>query len=651
MAIEIHSNDEEILRATSLSSWIMAYVNDWENHYDQNYRLKFERYYRVFKGQWDAQDRTRDSERSHIISPASQQAVESSVAEVEEATFGRNHFFDLEDDPQDQDSSDLAANRKTLEYEFKQNKVRRAVAEVLLNSAICGTGLAEVVVEENESKKPATRPVLDGALQAVGVEAIDKVNVKLIPVLPQHFRIDPLACNVHESIGVAIDKPVPPHSVKQLQRDGVYKDVPIFADQSTDLEREADPQLTMQPTDKIRLTKWFGEVPKYLLELENLDITDENYIDEWERIQEEADDTMVEAIVVIANQNVVLKAEENPYLMSDRPVLAFQWDIDPGLFWGRGVCEKGNWSQKAIDTELRARIDALAYTIHPMMAVDSTKFVRGSDKSVRPGKTIFTNGDPRNALMPVTFGNVDQITFAQTNELQQMLQTATGAVDTTGVPGRFGSNDGGRTAAGISMSLGAIIKRHKRTLISFQEQFLIPFVEKAAWRYMQFAPEEFPAQDYQFIASSSLGIIAREYEVTQLVQLLQTMKAESPAYPILIEAIVDNMNVSNREDIIEALRKAAEPDPEAQKFAKVMQDLEIAFKEAQTKVLDTQGEEFSARAEKLREEAKMVVPEARTNRFKAIASAESDDDKEFSRRVQIAQQLINERNVATRERV
>ena len=42
------------------------------------------------------------------------------------------------------------------------------------------------------------------------------------------------------------------------------------------------------------------------------------------------------------------------------------------------------------------------------------------------------------------------------------------------------SVNGEATAAGISMSLGAIIKRHKRTLINFQQSFLIPFVKKAA---------------------------------------------------------------------------------------------------------------------------------------------------------------------------
>ena len=44
------------------------------------------------------EDKTRQTERSKIISPALQQAVESSVAELEEATFGRGKWFDIEDD-------------------------------------------------------------------------------------------------------------------------------------------------------------------------------------------------------------------------------------------------------------------------------------------------------------------------------------------------------------------------------------------------------------------------------------------------------------------------------------------------------------------------------------------------------------------------
>ena len=104
------------------------------------------------------------------------------------------------------------------------------------------------------------------------------------------------------------------------------------------------------------------------------------------------------------------------------------------------------------------------------------------------------------------------------------------------------------------MSLGALIKRHKRTLINFQQSFLIPFVKKAAHRYMQFDPENYPVADYKFNASSTLGIIAREYEVTQLVQL-QTMGQDLPPYATLIQSIVDNMNLSNREELLSAMNK------------------------------------------------------------------------------------------------
>ena len=69
-------------------------------------------------------------------------------------------------------------------------------------------------------------------------------------------------------------------------------------------------------------------------------------------------------------------------MMGDRPVVAFPYDVVPGDS-GVDVCEKGYNSQKALDTELRGRIDALNLTIHPMMAIDATRLPRGqSQKSV-----------------------------------------------------------------------------------------------------------------------------------------------------------------------------------------------------------------------------------------------------------------------------
>jgi len=226
-----------------------------------------------------------------------------------------------------------------------------------------------------------------------------------------------------------------------------------------------------------------------------------------------------------------------------------------------------------------------------------------------------------------------------------MVQQATGAVDSAGIAGQV---NGESTAAGISMSLGAIIKRHKRTLINFQQSFLIPFVKKAAYRYMQFDPENYPVADYKFNASSTLGIIAREYEVTQLVQLLQTMGKESPLYNTLIQSVVDNMNLSNREELVAALAQASQPNPQAQQMQQQAQQLQMQFQQSQTQALTAQAQESQARATKLAAEAAVVPQELEIDKINAITRnlKEGDsEDKEFERRMKVADTLLKEKAI------
>ncbi len=638
--LSFDASTDELLTEQDLASWVVDKCRQWRDHYESNYQEKHEEYYRLWRGIWSQEDVERLSERSKIIAPALQQAVESNVAELEEATFGRGKWFDIKDDMNDPERADIQYLCNKLTEDFEKTRVRKSVAECLINAAVFGVGVAEVTISEEKEMAPATQPLMDGQLQAVGVTIKDRTVVKLRPVMPQNFLIDPIATSIEEALGCAIDEFVSRHQVELLQEQGVYADVYI-ADASPDTNIEPDQDLTIYSDDKIRLTKYFGLVPRKLLE----------EAEEYEDLGGEDGNSMyVEAIVVIANDGVLLKAERNPYMMNDRPVIAFPWDIVPGRFWGRGVCEKGYNSQKALDTELRARIDALGLTVHPMMAMDATRLPRGAKPEIRPGKILLTNGDPREILHPFNFGQVNQITFAQAQALQQMVQQATGAVDSAGIAGQV---NGEATAAGISMSLGAIIKRHKRTLINFQQSFLIPFVEKAAWRYMQFDPESYPVSDYKFVATSSLGIIAREYEVTQLTQLLQTMPPDSPMYPILVRSIVDNMNLANREELIAAIEQAAQPNPQAQQAQMQIQQAQLAFQQAQTQVLQTQAQESSARAQKLQVEAQAVPAELELKKLDVASKnmqVGAQDDKEFERRLKIADLRLKQKDLEIKEK-
>jgi len=617
----------------SVEEWVMSKCDNWRDHYEGNYEDKHQEYYRLWRGIWAEEDRTRESERSRIIAPALQQAVESNVAELEEATFGRGKWFDISDDMSDQDNQDAQFLRNKLTEDFGQTRIRKSVAECLINAAVFGTGIGEVVIDEIKEMSPGSQPLMDGELKAIGVNIRDRVRVRLNPVMPQNFLIDPVATCIEDAMGVAIDEFVSAHYVEALQEKGVYKDVYVGS-ASPDTDLEPDQDLTIYHDDKVRLTKYYGLVPREMLEAE----TD---------VEEEG--AYVEAVVVIANGGVLLKAEANPYMMQDRPVVAFPWDVVPSRFWGRGVCEKGYNSQKALDAEIRARIDALALTVHPMMAIDATRMPRGAKPQIRPGQILLTNGDPREVLQPFNFGDVSQITFAQAAALQQMVQQATGAVDSAGIAGQV---NGEATAAGISMSLGAIIKRHKRTLINFQESFLIPFVKKAAYRYMQFDPDSYPVADYKFNATSTLGIIAREYEVSQLVQLLQTMKQDSPLYGTLVQSIIENMNLSNREELIASLQQAMKPSPEEQQMQQQMHQAQMDFQASQTAALKAQAQESMSRANKYAVEAQYVPMEMEIDKIEAVTrnlDKGSQDDKEFERRLKVAELTLKEKDLKLKE--
>ena len=633
-----------------VENWVMDKAERWRDHYNTNYKEKFDEYYRLWRGVWAAEDKTRESERSRLISPALQQAVESAVAEVEEATFGRGKWFDIDDDRKDQQKGDIEYLKNQLDEDFKFTKTRRAVAECLINSAVFGTGCAELVLEEVKEMKPATQPIMDGAMQAVGVNIQDRVVVKLRPILPQNFLIDPVAASIEDAMGVIIDEFVPKHQVLQGIESGIYNDVDL-EDADTDTELEADKEITAYDEDKVRLTRYYGLIPKHLF----VDATTESEEDEMSDLEEkddtEAETGFVEVIVVVANGGQLLKIEENPYMMQDRPIIAFPWDVVPSRFWGRGICEKGYNSQKALDAELRARIDALALTVHPMIAMDASRMPRGAKLEVRPGKTILTNGNPAEILQPFKFGQLDQVTFAQAGELQKMVQMATGAVDAAGIPG---SINGEAAAGAVSMSLGAIIKRHKRTLINFQESFLIPMIEKTAWRYMQFDPDNYPVSDYKFVPSSSLGVIAREYEVTQLVQLLQTVGQDSAMYPLLISAVVDNMGLSNREELMAQLQQAAQPNPQAEQMAQMQQQMQVEMAQAQLQLVQAQVMEAQAKAQKLSIEAQLEPEVVKAKMAAAISTNLQQggaDDAEFARRAKIAELMLKEKDIQSNERI
>jgi len=625
-------NNPQHQPANKLVTWLQGHLEDWRDSRDDNYLDNWKEYEALWRGQWRAEDRLRESERSRIVSPVLQEAIENHASEIEEGVFGNgDDLFSIDDDYMDKDAKDIDYMQSYMKDCFKQTGLRSAVGEVILLASIYGTGIGEVVVAKEKEMIPATEPMTEVDAVAIGTKSKDKVKVLLNPISPQNFLIDPNANGIKDAMGCAVEEFVSAHLVAQNMEDGVYlkKDLMNHAPNESDLEETWIDEEYDQ--DKVKIVRYYGLVPEKLLENPE---TGEVYEGDSDILEEYGN--LVEAIVVVGNDSVLLKAEANPYMLKDRPIVAYQDDTVPKRFWGRGIAEKGYNMQRAIDAQLRAHLDSLALTTAPMMGMDATRLPRGAKFEVRPGKTILTNGDPREVLQPFQFGQTDASNLETAAMFQKMLLQATNTMST---------QDDVKAAAGgdLSVALATVLKKNKRTLVNFQDNFLVPFITKVAHRFMQFAPEEFPVADYKFIANSSLGNLAKEVEQLQYLNLLKTLGPNSPITPILLEGVIQNSSMENRAEMTEALQQGTEAQKKQQ--AQVSQ-IQMGQAQAEIGLNQAEAQENMAQAQKAQMEAQMMPKEVQAKLMTSLAnnlpSEAEEAEMEFKRRKEVAEIMLKQ---------
>ena len=100
-----------------LTSFVIDHTDRLRDYRDQNFSEDWDKYERIFRGKWAEDDKHRSSERSRVISPATQQAVETRHAEIMEAIFGQREFFDIKDDLKDQNGHIDVEQMKNRLYE------------------------------------------------------------------------------------------------------------------------------------------------------------------------------------------------------------------------------------------------------------------------------------------------------------------------------------------------------------------------------------------------------------------------------------------------------------------------------------------------------------------------------------------------------
>lgn len=603
--------DDQYEAHPELVGWIMEKVTRWRQSRDTNYGDHWEKYYRIWRGKWSGDLKQKLAERSRIITPATQSAVDQTVAEMAEAVFGRGLWFDLSEDapppqaqppvnatPQQpggapgsapggmppggppqapaQSPEDMARERDetirdNLIEDFGQSRLVSDVIETFYNGAIYGSGISKRTVD--------TR--LDGT-RLIAWE----------PVNPSGFVIDSAATTIDEALGCAHETIRPSHEIHEKMESGEYYDCDIGTSASgygaTDLLKGGLTDFfDINPQDGIYITEWHGKVPSEMLKGRPKSKSADADLLVDESKEDEDEEKYQEAVVIIGNGTHVLHAEVNQ--LSDRGFIAYQHHRNPNSFWGIGVVEKAYNAQIGLDGEVRARQDALSLTTYPTVGVDATRMPRNLNMIVGPGKVYLTNGRPSEIIEPIVFGSLNNASFQQSGDMERYVQLATGAAD----PAR--PVNGNTTASGQSQQSSAYIKRAKLTMQAVDTDFLAPLIRKSIIAYAALNPARYPKLP-AFSVNSTMSIMAREFEQMQMTNLLAVVPQQSSAFPIILKGIIENYSGPSKDKIIEAIEQSMKPDPAAQQAQQQQQALTMAKLQADVNKVNEEINEIKSRS-------------------------------------------------------
>ena len=582
-----------------LVSAIMSDIVPWRQLRDQVFESLWDEFYRKWRGFWAPEDKSTKAERSRLISPLTAMAVDLTVAEIVESVLGREYFVDLPDDVDDAEKADMDKVRIAICDDLHDEGFETHFPMAALNGSLYGTGLMKVQI--------LTKKVAELVNGPEGLKPVNRevVHIRPVAVEPAQFVPDPTAIDIDDMKGCAHEFPLSLHTIQQRQDDGIYYDdftVGSYGAWNTNgLHRGDTEQPARKKGDAAFITEYYGLVSKrtYLravAEANNSEVPPEVLLDV-------SHSEMIEVIATIANETHLLRVIENPNVTGERLFVGYQHEAVPGRFWGRGVAEKAANVQRAMDAEMRARIDSLSWSNTRMFAGDLTRMPPNTSLNAWPGKFWGTRGNPAEVIQEFKFTGPDPSSFQHMADLERMGQQATGALDSI-MSLRGGVRD--ETATGSALSAAGFIKRSKRTMRNI-EVFLSRLVRRMVHLKMKFDPERYPS-DYKFQVKGTIGIMAREIEQQQLASMLQTLGADSPYSGIMLRAIVEQSSIGVRAGVLSAIdaQLNKQPTPEEQQAQQAQLQLPVAILEKTT-----------AETAKLQAEAGLKTAQAQTEQVEA----------------------------------
>lgn len=241
---------------------------------------------------------------------------------------------------------------------------------------------------------------------------------------------------------------------------------------------------------------------------------------------------------------LVLRAVVNPFTPHRLPYHAFPYERNPYSFFGIGIAENMDDSQKIMNGHARMAIDNLALSGSLVFDVDESALVGGQSMEIYPGK-IFRRqaGVPGQAINGLKFPNTSNENMMMFDRFRQL------ADEQTGIPsyshGQTGVQSMTRTASGMSMLLGAASLNIKTVIKNLDDFLLRPLGEAYFQWNMQFMDSKLNITgDLEVKATGTSSLMQKEVRSQRLTMFLQTIQNPAIAPFVKINKLLSELAYS-----------------------------------------------------------------------------------------------------------
>lgn len=218
--------------------------------------------------------------------------------------------------------------------------------------------------------------------------------------------------------------------------------------------------------------------------------------------------------------NRLLRVVLNPFTPARLPYHSCPYEHNPYSFFGIGVAENMLDTQMLMNGFMRMAVDNAAYSANIVFEIDETNLIPGQDYKIYPGK-IFRRqgGQPGTSVNSIKFDNVTQELMLLFDKARQQADEATGIPSYS--HGQTGIMNTGRTAAGMSMLMGASAQNIKSVVRNIDDYLLGP-MGKAGFAFnMQFNFDKEFVGDLDVVAKGTESLMRNEVRSQKLMQFYQ----------------------------------------------------------------------------------------------------------------------------------